>query len=380
MVTRKLFLLAYLLIVYLHITLRISRDVFLVQFIGVEASSAAKIISFLFIPIFMYFIRKIESKKTEWFLSLSIFFIGFSLFFMNKIPSIDLPFLPKYFAALFKNFNICVYYILSELFPVFINGVFWNWCNNFFDKKTSYKDFFIISQLGAIAAALNTIFTFWPIRVVILLFFGSLFFLAKFLPTIEKQDKKIDISGWKKLLFIPINTILCGVIMGLFDPLTKFCLLTKCGPNYKQYLSFVWIIQSISVMFFNFFLSSNSFLETPMFIFFSSLIIILFKILGFDICVLVAIFLVIIKSLKYSSFMPAKEKYLTNAKEKNQISIIDSCVCRFGKTSVAVVLAIIFNLGLSWKDIYFYVIIVIGFFAALWIFVIYERKKFSENN
>lgn len=368
----------YLLLIFVYISLRIFRDSSIIFAIGPEGTAVAKFISLFCVFIFAFIQKKALNKYSinKVFLFMLIgFIITLLLVDLNLIGdnNLELHFFPKLIKKLINKTSVLLVYILSELFAVFIATNFWLLCNTSRKILTSkekknnffYNQMFVIAQLGVLLSACFCIlFQGVSLKFIIIALTG-VFIIAFKIPNFYNTNKELNsekITKFSKidtgLLFIPLMTVLCGMIAGIIDPYTKFQL-KKISVNAAQYqnrISTILILQAIfsmilgEVLKFRFFV--KKLLTQGFLIIFLTLALILKNnIEQFYFSIFCAVIVLTFKSLKYSAFSPVKEEFIQTNQDMQSILIFDGISGRFGKNLIAILLVIIFNLGFTWYDI-----------------------------
>lgn len=386
--------------------IRINRDVLMMNLIGPAGTCVARLLSFLFIPFCLYVQKKCLDKmslKTVSIFSLTLFVFVFFLLSLDLIPTLDLVNLKNKFYALryiikvLENLPATIFYIISELFSVFITSVFWMNVNHHIGKceeKNTFKKFFFIAQISLLISALlniaipdvkmHTCFIF--ICFMILLFIFSKFKnTGKAKIVVKKPNSEKTITNNKKLIYIiPLLSILCGLSAGFLDNFTKTQIKHVFVNNisYHRNIAIFILIQSLGCLSIGPLLSGFNYLFLlPIATITTYLCIIFIPYQYTKIFSIMLIFCTLFfKIIKYSIYSPIKEKVINNNQYQEQILLAEGSVSRLGKNISSFIVVMMYSFGYEWHIAYRYVYLLLIIFAIVWcVLTIYIDKKNNKN-
>lgn len=375
--------------------MRILRDSMIAFTIGPEGTSIAKFISIFLVLLFAYIQNKLLKKYCmNQVLKMSCFVFAACLLAI-ELRVIDnnnfkIPYIPILFNKLINNMPVLSFYIVSELFAVFIVTNFWLLCNAIIKnsekpKKYIYNELFSISQIGVLlASSICLIFKGIPVFIIIgILLIIPVFVsrLPEFRKKIEKEKNNYNLAINKNVLIIPTITVICGMIAGIIDPYTKFQLKNISLNNtvYTNRLSTILILQAIISMILGE-LFKRDFpikkLLTPFFLIINLTLLMIFKNYSCSFPFGIACTLTVIgfKALKYSSHSPFKEQFIRKSEFMESILIFEGISGRIGKNLIAVLLSLLFSFSLDWFYIQTPMLILSLFLSMFWFILVVALK------
>ena len=373
--------------------MRILRDGMILSVIGPEGTSIAKIIS-LVLVLFFVGLQRILLKKfsmnaiIRWFSIMFGLIIGFVYF--DLIPNNHLQFnlLPPVVNKLINNSEILIFYILSELFAVFIVTNFWLLCNvllkNVKNNQFIYNQLFSLSQVGVLFASMLCILFRKFVLIFVCVGVVAIVCILFFIPLTRSKKSETNQDGVrfsKKIILIPLITVLCGMVAGILDPYTKFQI-QKISINSGALinrLSTIWFLQAALAMIFSEVLKRRFFLKkllTPIFLITALSFLLISKnfISQFAFTLFCSAAIIGFKTLKYSAHSPDKESYIRTRDEMHSILIFEGFAGRFGKNSVAILLSVIFSFGYRWSNIENYMLVLAISCSVGWLVLSIKRK------
>lgn len=346
--------------------MKILRDGLVVSIVGQEGTAVARAISLLLIVGFLL-LQKYLLKKNSINSVIKGNLIGFcaALILYKFIPNNQLGygFLPEIFNKLLNQPSVLSFYVLSELFSVFIITNFWLLFNSFSRQENFselvYRRLFSIGQVALICASMFCAYfrglVVFSFPVALLCIVGAMFFLPGLSVAEEKPTEALHFRF--SVFLVPLMTIIIGALFGLLDPYVKFQL-QKIAVNqgeYIKYVAFAWIVQGIGCLCISE-LSIHQIFNRKIFAPLFGVIVIgiflIFKIYaigGIKFYGMFAGFIVVLlKIFKYAFFSPEKENFIKNHEDMHSIVFFDGLAGRVGKNTVAILLTIFFSLGYSW--------------------------------
>ncbi|MFN9113695.1 MAG: hypothetical protein ACK5XN_26810 [Bacteroidota bacterium] len=380
----------YSILIFCYISMRIMRDGMIVAAVGQEGTSVSKAISLILIFIFSFFQNK-YNKKASLNKGITIFCLIFGFLILiihfDLIPNNEYKFgLSDILNRLLNKPKVLFFYILSEIFAVFIVTNFWLLSNSLIKKhnhgKYIYNQLFSISQIGVLISS-GTCILFSGMPLILISFCMFLIsYLVKLLPTIYLEEKKeTQIVVNRSVLMIPFIGVLCGLFSGMIDPYTKVQIqkISFDNKTYINRLGTMWILQAVlSMIFGEIFKFQFVFKKvlTPAIctLLISILLFLNGSVTQFYYAICCSICVVVFKTLKYSTHSPFKENYIKEQKEMNSILFFDGLAGRFGKNYVAIIFAVLFNFGFKWVDIENTVLVSSVFCTSFWFILAFSLK------
>jgi hypothetical protein len=379
--------------------MRLLRDGMVVAAIGQEGTSIAKVVSLVLVFVFFGFqrllIKRFSTNNIIFYCSI-IFSGMITLINFQFIPTNTyvINYIPVIFNKLFNQLPIMLFYILSEIIAVFIVTNFWLMCNLLLkkdqnsDDSTTYSQLFIIAQIGVlISSGIFIIFHDVPpvlISIALIIVAGLVKFLPVTFATTEKQ-KNLNIVVNKEVLVIPTITALCGIIAGTIDAFTKSQLqaisVSATGVVVKHgfvsKLAKMWFLQAVLSMILGHLLkfkfSFKRFI-TPVWLIVCIAVLLITRnnIDLYTYAMLCAVCVVGFKVCKYSTHSPVKEENIKNSEYMHSILVFEGIAGRFGKNSIAILLATLFSFGYLWNDIAYVGLCIPLIGSIVWFFLLFK--------
>ena len=201
--------------------------------------------------------------------------------------------------------------------------------------------------------------------------------ITKTMPPIKYYSEKIKTEVTnidKKIFIIPIITLLCGMLTGIFDGYAKFQLksVSPLPDLYVDRIAKVWILQSICIIVFSELFKFDFLFKrfiTPFFIGVMIIIALISKnyLPCFVYASLIMSIMILFKAFKYAVHSPYKEQYIKNQKNMSSILIWEGVSGRIGKNSIAIILSILFSYGYSWNTIESESLIFVNLISIVWL-------------